>query len=557
MEARLPERPHDPPVRAGAGDAYLCTDALGTILDADDALLALLGRPRARVIGRSLTSFLSPEDRDRLRVRLARAVEDGSLAVRLHASPDEGRPVLLAPAITRHPSSTSLEVHWLVRPGAEDDLIGESPPELDPEPRNTRGRRTAFLAAVSGLLARSFDYERTLASLATFALPILGDWCIVDVLDDAEHVRRLAVAVLRDERHLALRIRERVPMPNDPTDPIGHVLCDGTPVLRVSPTTTDLRAVLGDEPGGPARPMWPRSLLAVPLTARDHVLGVLTFLMADSGRRHCPADLSLASELAARAALLADNARLYREAEQANRVKSDFLAAMSHELRTPLTAIMGYGELLSEGIVGPVTPLQREQLRRIRASSDHLLGIVEQILTFARVEAGREAVTMETVDAAALVEQAVTVFGPQTAAKGLSFEVSQPETPVFVTTDLAKVRQAIVNLLANAVKFTAAGSVGVTLSADDSRAYIEVWDTGIGIPAEHLERIFEPFWQVQQSSTRLFGGTGLGLSLVRRLIRLLGGDVSVRSVQGEGSRFTITLPRAEQNGGDEGVHAQE
>ena len=245
-----------------------------------------------------------------------------------------------------------------------------------------------------------------------------------------------------------------------------------------------------------------------------------------------------------RARLLAREQMLRQDAESANQAKGNFLAVMSHELRTPLSAIIGYEELLADGITGPVTDGQRQQLGRIKASARHLLQLIDEILTFSRAENGREDVTMETVPIAAVVDEAVGLVTLMADDKDVSLGVT-PAPALAVRTDRRKVRQILVNLLSNAIKFTErGGSVLLEVARSRGEMRLTVRDSGIGIPAEHLERIFDPFWQVEQQATRRAGGTGLGLSVSRRLARLLGGDITVESTVGRGSVFTVTLPTA-------------
>ncbi len=245
-----------------------------------------------------------------------------------------------------------------------------------------------------------------------------------------------------------------------------------------------------------------------------------------------------------------------RAAEDANASKSSFLAVMSHELRTPLNAVIGYAELLDLGIAGPVTPQQAKQLGRIRGSASHLVGLIDQVLRFARLEAGRDDVQVEAVDGALLAREAASMIAPLAANKGLTFRVQVPERPVPMTSDPQKVRQILLNLLSNATKYTPAGEITIEVAtlgseSDASPAgtpgsgalvTFRVRDTGIGIAPEHRERIFDAFWQASPALTRTVGGTGLGLSVSLQLARLLGGDLSVESVPGMGSTFTLTIP---------------
>ncbi len=230
------------------------------------------------------------------------------------------------------------------------------------------------------------------------------------------------------------------------------------------------------------------------------------------------------------------------EAESANGAKSDFLAVMSHELRTPLAAIMGYQELLADGITGPITDAQGQQLGRIKASARHLLSLIDEILTFTRLDAGRESVIEETVDLAQAMREAVEIIEPLAEAKKLEVAMTTPGAGVTIQSDSTKLRQILVNLLSNAVKFTEHGRVSLDGKVVSNEVHLTVTDTGIGIHPDHFNRIFDPFWQVEQKATRRAPGTGLGLTVTRRLANLMGGDVSVMSGEGQGTVFSVSLP---------------
>ena len=253
----------------------------------------------------------------------------------------------------------------------------------------------------------------------------------------------------------------------------------------------------------------------------------------------------------ARQAVLEQEEAARREADQAreaadaaNRAKSDFLATMSHELRTPLNAIIGYNSLLMDGVPDAATENQRRQLARVSASARHLLMLIDEILTLSRLDVRRETVTISSIRVRDALDEAAVMIEPQARATGLFFEVRPPPEDVSMETDVGKLRQALINLLTNALKFTDEGTVILSASLDGDMVCFDVRDSGIGIAAEHRDRIFESFWQVQQSTTRLVGGAGLGLSVTRRIAQVLGGDVSVESTLGEGSVFTLRLPRA-------------
>jgi PAS domain S-box-containing protein len=238
-------------------------------------------------------------------------------------------------------------------------------------------------------------------------------------------------------------------------------------------------------------------------------------------------------------------ARKAAVSEEANRTKSQFLAAMSHELRTPLNAIGGYAELLAMGVRGPVTQPQLEDLQRISRSQQHLLGIINDILNFSRIEAGQTTYEYSTVPVSAVIGAVGVMIEPQAAAKRLKLELHKCPEDVAVWADKPKVEQILINLLSNAVKFTEQGKVTMECDWHDSqKVSIDVTDTGVGIPADQLENIFEPFVQVGRSLTQSQEGTGLGLAISRDLARGMGGDIVVTSEPEKGSRFTLILPRA-------------
>ncbi|HEX7940302.1 MAG TPA: HAMP domain-containing sensor histidine kinase, partial [Gemmatimonadaceae bacterium] len=248
-------------------------------------------------------------------------------------------------------------------------------------------------------------------------------------------------------------------------------------------------------------------------------------------------------------------------AESANRSKSEFLATMSHEIRTPINAIIGYTQLLAMGIVGPVNAEQEMQLARIASSGQHLRGLIDDILDLSRIEAGRLTVGGEVGATGPAVAAAIELVRPLAAAKNLALvDRCHGDPDALFFGDAHRVQQVLVNLLTNATKFTPEGGrisvrcgtmqhprVDLEARSTTGWTYFAVEDTGVGIAPEMLERIFQPFVQGEGGYTRTHPGTGLGLTISRRLARLMGGDLTVESVQGEGSRFTLWLPAGEQD----------
>ncbi len=315
--------------------------------------------------------------------------------------------------------------------------------------------------------------------------------------------------------------------------PLGTVLREATPVLG-----------LADQ--------WVRKdgtfvhvvTTCTPIVDEGRVLGAVLSLHDDTERRRAEAERErlLVAEQAARGE--AETARA--EAEAANRAKSEFLAVMSHELRTPLNAILGYADLLDAGVAGPLADAQRVFVDRGRDAARRLLTLVEDVLSFAKLEAGRVAISVAPTPLRALVAPAVAVIAPQAAQRGLALVVADDAAldALHVRADLERAGQVLLNLLSNAMKFTPAGGrITVHAAADAQCVHVSVEDTGVGIAASQHERIFEPFVQVDTRLTRTSEGTGLGLAISRELARAMGGDVTVASAAGEGATFTLELPR--------------
>ena len=257
----------------------------------------------------------------------------------------------------------------------------------------------------------------------------------------------------------------------------------------------------------------------------------------------------------ATADLAEQNARLQwqsQELERANRLKSEFLASMSHELRTPINALIGYAALLLDGVLGEITPTQRDALTRARAAAEHLLALINDILDLAKIEAGKMPLNVQEVALSAVTREVAQQMEPLVHKKGLRLNTVVSDDCPVITSDRTKIKQILLNLVSNAVKFTHEGAVTIAVEcAVEGGVCIRVADTGIGIRREDLEAIWEDFRQVDQSRTREHGGTGLGLSITRKLLDRLGGRASVESVYGKGTTFTVWLPGRVSAGGDE------
>ncbi len=429
--------------------------------------------------------------------------------------------------------------------------------ERDARREAVEGRtRAAFLADASAVLASTLDYQATLEAVARVAVPALADCCAIHMLEG-----------LPDEVRPSARLRRLAEASTPPPDgnagpaagtgaePESDGTARGWPpiemlagVMRLGRTAVH-RLAGSDAPAASrhaaadSRSTSGANLLIVPILAQGRTLGTISLCMTHSGRHYDDSDRTLAEELAHRTAVSLEQAWLYRAAQQANAAKAEFLGTISHELRTPLNAIIGYSDLLGDGISGPINEAQAHHLDRVRSSARHLLILIDETLAFARSETDKDPVLLEEVDLSTLAREATSDFADEVSERGIVLEWSVEPNLEVIHSDHAKIRQILRNLLSNASKFTQKGGVSLHVRGDGDGVVLEVSDTGIGISAQNLPRIFEPFWQVEQSRTRRVGGTGIGLSVARKYAEMLGGTLSVRSAPGKGSTFTLRLPR--------------
>ena len=418
----------------------------------------------------------------------------------------------------------------------------------------------AFMIEATRLLADSLELWPTLKTMARLSLPHLGSWCIVDLLE-GDQMRRLAI-IHPDPAMQLLADELLTGWPPRRDDPLGIPSAIRTGRSEVVFPVTDemLVAAAGSaENLAILRDLQIGSFMTVPLTAHAEVLGAITYVSPNHGDSFSDRDLVLAEGLAARCAVAIEHAWLLQHAreaeaaaevaqaraEEANLAKMRFLSTMSHELRTPLNAIAGYAELLVSGIRGPLTPLQLADVVRIQANERHLLGLVETVLSFARIDAGRVEFGLDDVSLASVLRHSEMIVTPLAIEKGLSCSGWEraDDASVTVYADEEKLQQILVNLLANAIKFSReGGKIEVTAARIGPHVEISVRDEGVGIAARDQERIFEPFVQVGEATARPVG-TGLGLAISRELAIGMGGNLSVESELGVGSTFTLSLAR--------------
>jgi PAS domain S-box-containing protein len=401
-----------------------------------------------------------------------------------------------------------------------------------------------FLAGASAELAGLLDVPGTLRAVAELAVPHFADWCAVDLATPSGALERVAVAHADPAKVELARDLFRH-YPPDPGAPGGAwaVFRTGRAELVPEVTAEALAGAARDDGHLRAlRQLGLRSYMSVPLTARGRTAGVITFATAESGRRYGPGELRLAEDLARRAAVAVENARLYADLKEADRRKDEFLALLGHELRNPLAPIKNALRILElKGDDPAVVGRARAMIDR---QATQLTRLVDELLDASRIARGKVRLTAEPLDLAALVRTAVGDHRHEAEAAGLAVELAAPPGPVRVRGDAARLTQVVTNLWANAIKFTPSGGrVSVRVAAEGADAVLTVSDTGVGIDPAAIPTLFQPFRQVDADPARTKGGLGLGLSVVRGLVELHGGRVEAASAgAGRGATFTVRLP---------------
>jgi PAS domain S-box-containing protein len=404
-------------------------------------------------------------------------------------------------------------------------------------------RRSTFLAEASTMLASTLDYEKTLINVSRLAIPMFADWCFVYLALDGKQISSAMIAHSDPEKEfLAQQVEIRPEELSGPTLPVVRVFQTGTPELFSYLSDQELRDTVKDENKFEALvQLGLRSAVVVPIPGRHAVLGVIGFV-SQQADRYTSAELIFAQDLARRISLALENAGLYREAQEANRAKDEFLATLSHELRTPLNAILGWTQILRAKRLDEVTT--NRAFEAIERNAKAQAELIEDMLDVSRIITGRLRLDMKPVGLSLAVEAALDSVKPAADAKDVHLECILGQDPGLILGDPQRLQQIVWNLLSNAVKFTPpGGSVRVTLERVDAEIKLTVTDTGKGISSQFLPYVFERFRQAETMVNRTSTGLGLGLSIARHLVELHGGSIEASSEgEGRGATFTVTFP---------------
>jgi predicted ATPase/signal transduction histidine kinase len=397
---------------------------------------------------------------------------------------------------------------------------------VEVEERRRAERAVRFLAESSMALAQSLDYETTLTRVARLAIPFLADCCVVLMVDKRQAIHCAAVTCASPRKEALLReLQQKEPLQWD------------SPLLGVVALRTGEPQLIPEVSGS----LGIRSSMAVPLIAGDKSIGSISLLRVTPESRYGPADLALAQELARRAAVSIDNARLYREAQEAIRLRDEFLTVASHELYTPITSLKLSMQGLERARASAPPEAVSRAFQNARRQILRLTRLIDELLSVAHLQAGQVHLQLEEVDLAAIAREVVEHFGEESARSGSPLLI-HTDPLVIGRWDKTRLEQVITNLLANALKFGGRKPIEIFVTSDDGNALLTVRDHGIGIAPDKLPHIFGRF--VRAVSVREYGGLGLGLYIAHKIVSALGGTVRVDSTPGAGTCFTVLLPRS-------------
>jgi PAS domain S-box-containing protein len=513
------------------------------------------GRQTSEVQGRHIRDVLGAAAYEMVRPYLDEAIQGRKVSYEMELPYSEGGPRYIN--ATYEPQlGEAGEVEGIVSMVADLSVqkrMADAQQALYRELRETE-RRVAFLAEASAVLSSSLDYEATVGNVARLIVPNIADWCSIHVLEDDGSLRELALSFADPEKSRWAESVPKRPIYMDAPKGIPRVLRTGEPELYTEIDDAALVEVARDEEElAVLRQAAMKSAIIVPLSMSGKVRGTLTLLMSESERRYSEPDLRFAEDLARRVALAVDNARLYKEAQEADKRKDEFLAMLAHELRNPLAPIRSAVRVLREHVKDDARVARQSDM--IDRQATHMARLLDDLLETARITRGKIELRKEATDVREVARRSVDALRATLEERGLDISVELDDGPVVIEADPARVEQILVNLLSNAAKYTEPGgrvavSVAATEAAEAAQpgAVIRVRDTGIGLAKEMWSRVFEPFVQADRPLDRSQGGLGIGLTLVKKLCELHGGSVSIHSEGvGRGTEVTVHLPASSED----------
>jgi PAS domain S-box-containing protein len=520
----------------------------GLILDANESLARMFGYRLDEILGQNIIDLLpAPESRD----EMLRHIRSGSEErYEIRGVRKDGTSIAV--------EATGRAMFYRgrkVRVGTLHDITARKRAEererllIEEQARRSAAesaeRRASFLAEASRVLGTSFDYQTTLATLTRLAVPDLADYCIVDIVSEqGGQLERVGVAHADPARESLLREIVRFWGVGNREH---HFRRAGESVLI--PRITDemaARWIVSEEHARIARQIWPRSVVAAPLRVGDRTFGVLALYWSETDREYTPEDLALVEELARRASLAVDNARLFHEATQATRARDEMLGVVAHDLRNPLNTIFMGASLMLEVIGDPESRLSK-QAQMVHRAAERMNRLIQDLLDVRRIDSGRMAIEVRPEAVDALLNEAMDMLRPLATAASLELSCMVGRELPRVAADSARILQVLSNLVGNAIKFTPpGGKVRLRAELENREVRFAVSDTGPGIAADQLPHIFGRFWQATRADRR---GIGLGLAIAKGIVEAHRGRIWVESQVGIGSDFIFTLPVAEADAG--------
>ncbi|MEH2037319.1 PAS domain-containing hybrid sensor histidine kinase/response regulator [Nostoc sp.] len=540
-----------------APDGYLVTDTFGIILEANHAATIQINVSQRFLIGKPLLTFIAQSDHPAFfnyLTQLQQLDRGEEWEVCLQPREKICFDVAFTVVTVRNEKGKPVALRWLMRDISQRRRLELQRQQLFDNEQAARiaaqaaEKRSNFLAEASRVLVSSLDYRTTLTSLAQLAVPTLADWCIVDVVENNLPVFTNPVIAASEpaKEELIKELQQCYPIPVDADYGPPQVLRTGKPELVTNISESSLqRKSSNEEHFSLLRQLQVKSQMVVPLLVRERKLGTILFASAQPGRHYTTGDLEMAEELAQRAAFAIDNARLYRQAQEANRIKEEFLAIVSHELRTPLNSMLGWVQVIRTRKWDEATT--SKALETIERNAKLQRKLIEDILDVSRIVQGLIRLNIRKVDLVPIIQAAIEVVHPTSEIKDIQVEFNLDSSVGQVMGDAERLQQVVWNLLSNAVKFTPnGGRVEVHLEQVNSNVQITVSDTGKGISADFLPYLFERFRQADSTTTRVDNGLGLGLAIVLHLVEMHSGTVSAFSEgEGRGAKFTVLLPLVE------------